>query len=73
MSIFRDCWVINNKTGDCWRIDEDDSKPIYLKNGWPTYDRSRMMDYRLSNYPSEEYREKHKEADGQMSIYDFME
>ncbi|MBP5424292.1 MAG: hypothetical protein J6Y78_17810 [Paludibacteraceae bacterium] len=69
--LFRNCWVINNKTDDCWLIDDDNTKPIYLENGWPKYDKERMMDYRLSNHPSEKYLS--QQSDGQLSIFDFME
>ena len=73
---YSNCWVINvNDPLDCWLIDEDSTKPIYLENDWPRYDRSRLMQYRLSNQPTEEYLEKHPQIndDGQMSIFDFIE
>ena len=78
MSGFRDAWVINNKTDECWKIDEDSSKPIYLLDGFPKYDPVRMLEYRLSNHPSERYQLEHPAADqsdqieGQMSIFDFL-
>ena len=62
--------MIENKTDDCWLIDDDNTKPIYLENGFPKYDKARMMDFRLSNHPSEKYME--KQLDGQMSIFDFI-
>ena len=77
---YENCWVINNKTDDCWLIDEDKTKPVYLENGMPKYDRRVMFEYRLSNQPSEKYQLEHpKEAtvdnqiEGQMTIFDFME
>ena len=77
MSDWKNCWVINVKNPlDCWLIDEDSTKPIYLENDFPKYDRSRMMQYRLCNHPSEEYQAKHpqkKEMDGQISIFDYLE
>ena len=72
---WRNCWVINVKNPlDCWLIDDDSTKPIYLENNFPKYDRARMMEFRLSNSPTEEYLEKHpqKKEDGQLSIFDFM-
>lgn len=75
MNDFRNAWVINNKTDECWLIDEDETKPIYLKDGWPKYDMSRMTEFRLSNHPSEKYQLEHQddEIDGQMSIFDYLE
>ena len=75
---FESGWVINVRNPlDCHQIDYDNTKPIYLEHGkeYPTYDRDRMFDYRLSDKPSEEYIEKHPEclmgAGGQMTIFDF--
>lgn len=69
--MFNNCWVIDNNTDDCWLIDDDPTKPIYLENGWPKYDKERMIDYRLSNHPSEKYIK--QQSEGQLSIFDFME
>lgn len=77
MSNWDGCWVINVKNPlDCWLIDTDSTKPIYLENDFPKYDRSKMFEYRLANQPTEEYLEKHPvshEIDGQMSIFEFLE
>lgn len=77
MSDWKNCWVINVKNPlNCWKIDDDNTKPIYLEDNFPKYDRSKMFDYRLANQPTEEYLAKHpqtKEIDGQMNIFDFLE
>ena len=75
MSNWSSCWVINVKNPlDCWLIDNDKTKPIYLDGDFPKYDCSRMMQYRLCNQPTEEYLENHpqKKEDGQLSIFDYM-
>lgn len=81
MGDWKNCWVINVKNPlDCWLIDEDNTKPIYLENDFPKYDRSRMMQYRLCNHPSEEYQAKHpqkremdEQIEGQMTIWNFID
>lgn len=74
ISDFDSAWVIDNRTDDCWRIDTDPTKPIYLKEGFPEYDPERMLDYRLSNRPSEKYMARYQaEQPKQMTIFDFME
>lgn len=60
---------------NCWKIDDDNTKPIYLEDNFPKYDRSKMFDYRLANQPTEEYLEKHppsKDWEGQISIEDWL-
>jgi len=76
---WRNCWVINVKNPlDCWLIDDDSTKPIYLENNFPKYDRARMMEFRLSNSPTEEYLENHPQKkedgqiEGQMTLEDFL-
>lgn len=65
------CWVIPNGKGEPWPIDEDDTKPVYLKDGLPHY-----ADGELFNYHLGDLRNKQKETDdqieGQMSIFDFL-
>ena len=74
MTGFENAWVINNKTDDCWRIDSYSTKPIYLRDGFPVYDQERMLEYRLSNHPSETYMEKYRaEQPQQMTIFEFLE
>lgn len=44
-----DTWVKNIKTGDCWRLDEDDTKPIYIKDGQTVINLADISNYKF--YP----------------------
>lgn len=70
------CWVIPNGKGEPWLIDTDESKPVYLKNGIPTYKDGEMFNYHLANEPPGEERchEIEKGCEGyQFTFEDFMQ
>ncbi len=76
MSNWDGCWVISTKNPyECWLIDDDERKPIYLKDDYPQYDRQQMFEYRLANQTTEEYLEKYPPStdwEGQISIEDWL-
>lgn len=70
------CWVIPNGPGEPWLIDTDESKPVYLKDGIPTYKDGEMFNYHLANEPPGEERchEIEKGCEGyQFTFEDFMQ
>lgn len=72
----RQCWVIPNGRGEPWVIDTDETKPVYLKNGIPTYKVGEMFNYHLANEPPGEERcqEIEKGCEGyQFTFEDFAE
>ena len=72
----RRCWVIPNGKGEPWLIDNDESKPVYLKNDIPTYRDGEMFNYHLANEPPGEERchEIEKGCEGyQFTFEDFMQ
>lgn len=44
-----DTWVKNIKTGECWRLDGDETKPIYIKDGQTVINLTDISNYRF--YP----------------------
>ena len=68
---YKNCIVIHNKTGQWYQIDDDPTKPVYLKDGFPYYQPDELFNYHLGDL-----RNKQKETDdqieGQMSIFDFL-
>ena len=73
----RRCWVIPNGKGEPWLIDNDESKPVYLKNDIPTYRDGEMFNYHLANEPpgaEERCHEIEKGCEGyQFTFEDFMQ
>lgn len=72
----RQCWVIPNGRGEPWVIDTDETKPVYLKNGIPTYKDGEMFNYHLANEPRGEERcqEIEKGCEGyQFTFEDFIQ
>lgn len=69
------CWVIPNGAGKPWRIDEDETKPVYIKHGMPVYKPGELFNYHLSNTPPEGYCEElEKTATGyQFTLEDFIQ
>ena len=76
MGKLMNCWVIpTNAKGEPWKIDEDETKPVYLKHGMPIYKEGELFNYRLSSYlpGEEECQEIEKGCEGyQFSIDDFV-
>ena len=65
------CWVIPNGKGEPWPIDEDDTKPVYLKDGLPHYADGELFNYHLANKPGEEVELTQDDPDYQFRLEDY--
>lgn len=70
-----DLWVQEVKTGKCWRVDNDSSKPVYMdESGQTVFELADVSKYKFFPCcPKEAPRFETKEDFEQMNIFDFLE
>lgn len=67
---YKNCIVINNKTGQWYKIDDDPTKPVYLKDGFPYYQPDELFNYHLGDLRDKEKPD--DQIEGQYSIFDYL-
>lgn len=78
-------WVKNLKTNQCWKMDEDSSKPVYMKDGQTMFKDSTLSKIgcfrfypcdpgRAESIRDERCHQQEMETEGyQYSLFDYME
>lgn len=70
-----DTWVQNVKTGEAWRLDHDNTKPVYIEeDGTTHFELSDIANYRFFPCcPKETPQNEVIESGEQMTIFDFLD
>lgn len=69
-----DLWVQEVKTGKCWRLDHDETKPVYInKDGQTVFELDQVSQYKFFPCcPKETPKNEVIETGEQMNIFDLM-